>query len=461
MKLLPKKAKCANISVIRRIFGGLAMLDKWEYLNEILDIIDTAANSVSLLGGKGIFERDASGENPLSLYVSALSSGDIREAKRMLSRFESELVTGAHRRVSGDLLTDAILDTILLSENRFALLAAKGLMDQSLFSAVQRELTALDRLNSLSSEDFYLPLAELIRGKNSAPDAAALAASAAWGVGSVHRMPKESTSRRELMLLPSAVPGIERQYGEFELTGSYFADEALEEMYHRFVNEDDWASLADSLWSFHAGYGTGDFLKYRNFRFDGRLSPLPDLRGGEFVQLYADEYRVLLQNAIEFMRDESAKPMLLCGGEGMGKTTMMLELTDELPKLRLVLVTGGIDKLNDLFDILRDQPSKFMVLVDNAAEALTLTVSEPLIPNNVLLAACSREEIGRSLFEVTVKIPQMQLGDEVRCVEKFLSEQNITLSQEIIRNACMDYKADTGREFSVVSARAAAEMLRS
>ena len=55
----------------------------------------------------------------------------------------------------------------------------------------------------------------------------------------------------------------------------------------------------------------------------------------------------------------------------------------------------------------------------------------------------------------------MQLGDEVRCVEKFLSEQNITLSQEIIRNACMDYKADTGREFSVVSARAAAEMLRS
>ena len=459
MKLLPKKAKCANISVIRRIFGGLAMLDKWEYLNEILDIIDTAANSVSLLGGKGIFERDASGENPLSLYVSALSSGDIREAKRMLSRFESELVTGAHRRVSGDLLTDAILDTILLSENRFALLAAKGMMDQSLFSAVQRELTALERLNSLSSEDFYLPLAELIRGKNSAPDAAALAASAAWGGGSVHRMPKESTSRRELRLLPSAVPGIERQYGEFELTGSYFADEALEEMYHRFANEDDWASLADSLWSFHAGYGTGDFLKYRNFRFDGRLSPLPDLRGGEFVQLYADEYRVLLQNAIEFLRDESAKPMLLCGGEG--KTTMMLELTDELPKLRLVLVTGGIDKLNDLFDILRDQPSKFMVLVDNAAEALTLTVSEPLIPNNVLLAACSREEIGRSLFEVTVKIPQMQLGDEVRCVEKFLSEQNITLSQEIIRNACMDYKADTGREFSVVSARAAAEMLRS
>ena len=203
------------------------MLDKWEYLNEILDIIDTAANSVSLLGGKGIFERDASGENPLSLYVSALSSGDIREAKRMLSRFESELVTGAHRRVSGDLLTDAILDTILLSENRFALLAAKGLMDQSLFSAVQRELTALERLNSLSSEDFYLPLAELIRGKNSAPDAAALAASAAWGGGSVHRMPKENTSRRELMLLPSAVPGLERQYGEFELTGSYFADEAL------------------------------------------------------------------------------------------------------------------------------------------------------------------------------------------------------------------------------------------
>ena len=161
------------------------------------------------------------------------------------------------------------------------------------------------------------------------------------------------------------------------------------------------------------------------------------------------------------MRDESANRMLPCCGEGMGKTTMMLELTDELPKLRLVLVTGGIDKLNDLFDILRDQPSKFMVLVDNAAEALTLTVSEPLIPNNVLLAACSREEIGRSLFEVTVKIPQMQLGDEVRCVEKFLSEQNITLSQEIIRNACMDYKADTGRDFSVVSARAAAEMLRS
>lgn len=437
------------------------MLDKWEYLNEILNIIDTAANSVSLFGGKGIFERDSSGENPLSLYIRALSAGDIREAKLTLSRFESKLVTGTHRRVSGDLLTDAILDTILLSENPFALYAAKGLMDQSLFSAVQKELAALERLNSLSSEDFYLPLAELIRGRNSSPDAAALAASAAWGGGNAHRIPKDNISRRELMSAPSTVSGIERRYGQFELTGSYFADEALEEMYRRFVTEEDWAGLADSLWSFHAGYGTGDFLKYRNFRFDGRLSPLPDLRGVEFVQLYADEYRALLQNAIEFMRDESAKPMLLCGGEGMGKTTMMLELTDELPKLRLVLVTGGIDRLNELFDILREQPGKFMVFADNASEALASAVSEPLIPNNVLLAACSREEIGRSLFEVTVKIPQMQLGDEMRCVEKFLAEQNITLPQDIIRNACMDYKADTGREFSVVSARAAAEMLRS
>lgn len=72
------------------------------------------------------------------------------------------------------------------------------------------------------------------------------------------------------------------QYGEFGIRDSYYADVALEGMYRRFLESDDWSELVNDLWNFHSSYGSGIFLKYRNFIFDGALKPIHELRAGDF-----------------------------------------------------------------------------------------------------------------------------------------------------------------------------------
>ena len=221
------------------------------------------------------------------------------------------------------------------------------------------------------------------------------------------------------------------------------------------------SELVNDLWNFHSSYGSGIFLKYRNFIFDGALKPLHELRAGDFVPLMDAEYRILLNNAIAFMRDESAHPMLLCGQQGMGKTTMMLELTDELPQLRLVYTLNGSLNCIDLLAKLRCQPLKFMLLCDELREDTCETVTEPLLPMNVLLAACSKSPVLPSLFEVVVDLPVLQLNEFVRIVTALLAAENVDAAPEIIRSACVDYQVDTRCEFNVAAAVRVKELLLS
>ena len=161
------------------------------------------------------------------------------------------------------------------------------------------------------------------------------------------------------------------------------------------------------------------------------------------------------------MRDESAHPMLLCGQQGMGKTTMMLELTDELPQLRLVYTLNGSLNCIDLLAKLRCQPLKFMLLCDELREDTCETVTEPLMPMNVLLAACSKSPVLPSLFEVVVDLPVLQLNEFVRIVTALLAAENVDAAPEIIRSACVDYQVDTRCEFNVAAAVRVKELLLS
>ena len=236
-------------------------------------------------------------------------------------------------------------------------------------------------------------------------------------------------------------------------------------MYRRFLENDDWTQLVSDLWSFHSEYGCGDFLRYRNFRYDGAkkaLLPLPDLRPGDFVPLAEAEYRILLNNAIAFLRDESAKPMLLCGAQGMGKTTLMLELTDELPQLRLVYAApGSAQDAAGMFDILRAQPLKFMALFDDLNPSALAGIPEPMLPMNVLVAACSAVPVLPSLFEVTAELPRPQLNECIRIVSKLLDAEQIRMPQETIRSACVDYQVDSKCDFNIASAVRVKELLQS
>ncbi|MBQ3937740.1 MAG: DUF815 domain-containing protein, partial [Clostridia bacterium] len=293
------------------------------------------------------------------------------------------------------------------------------------------------------------------------PDTAVKLATAAWGGAVPAPTPKE----RQPVPFRYDPPENCWHYGEFELRDSFCADAALEGMYRRFLENDDWTELASDLWSFHSAYGCGDFLRYRNFCLDasGALRPLPDLRAGDFVQLAEAEYGALLNNAIAFMRDESAKPMLLYGPQGMGKTTLMLELTDELPELRLVLCPPSVSRqhLLDAFDRLRAQPLKFMALLDDLNPASLTGVSEPMLPMNVLVAACAPVPVLPELFEVTAELPRPQLNEFIRIVIKLLEADQMIMNPDIVRNACVDYQVDTRCDFNVAAAVRVKELLMS
>lgn len=431
-------------------------------LQNTMEILNSAAYEIAVFCNGGLIDT-------LRQFVVTLDRGEFHSARGLLSRLNSQLILGDDevkpRRVSGNVLLDYIFEAIFMSENTFARSAAERNVDDALFLAVQHELSVLYELSRLEADNFYQAINDRVKELNprskNVSDTASVIASAAWGGGNIHHVQREQHLQRDSRFMTELHSKLSWDYGEFALRDSYFADEALEEMYRRLFEQEDWERIADDIWNFHSSYGCGKFLKYRNFYFDGELKPLPDLRAGDFVQLAENEYRILLNNAIAFMRDENARPMLLCAGEGMGKTSMMLELTDELPKLRLVLVTGGYEKLPELFGILKSQPLKFMVLLDDLIPAHLAGIAEPLIPSNVLLAACSGTPCLQSLFEITVRLDRPQLNEMVRIVDKLLKAQKVGIAPDTIRSACVDYQVDTRCEFNVASAVRIAELLQS
>lgn len=375
------------------------MSEKREELLEALAVLDSVANDLAIFRNTNIFrpQQSPNGENPIAGFVNKVCAGDIRSARTCFSLLDAGLVSGylgtCSRRVSGNLLTDAILEAILMSENPFSCLAAQGIMDAPLFNAMQDELSILERLNQISEEDFINILNLLCTPQR---DAASVVANAAWSGTGVRHVPKDYMQRRDPLSGMPIRTLRSWDYGEFELTGHWFADEALAEMYKRFIMTEDWGKLTESLWSFHATYGTGDFLRYRNFYFDGELKPLPELRLNEYIEFPSDDfyapeeaYSILLNNVIAFMRNEGNEPMLLTGERGSGKTRLMLRLVEELPELRLVNVIGGYEKLPKLFEILSSQPQKFMVLLDNFEESMTKSILNAAIPDNILIATCA------------------------------------------------------------------------
>ena len=400
---------------------------------------------------------------PFKAFCSALKAGNIAGAQEECFNFTAALLNCPARRVSGNILLDYVLDLILIREHPFAQAAARGCADEALFSAVKNDLVSLQTFASLTEKllsEFINTRAIETQRRNGAPDSYERLANAAWG-GNSSVSARTFEPHSNAVLTPFELPSV-WNYGEFELRDSFFADSELEEMYKRLLKSSDWSRLADELWNFFSVYGCGRCLKYRNFEFDGReLMPLPDLRACDFIPFAEDEYRCLLNNTIAFMRDESAKPMLLYGAEGMGKTTMMLELTDELPRLRLIYVTGGRENLSKLLAGLKNQPLKFMVLVDDLKAGELRGICEPLIPTNVLLAACSNEKLLESLFEVSVNLPNPQLNETVQLVSKLLKYQDADVPYEMIRTACVDYQLDAKSEFNMISVIRIAEMLLS
>ncbi|MCR5809297.1 MAG: hypothetical protein K6G56_07015 [Clostridiales bacterium] len=401
----------------------------------------------------------------LKRLCEAVIDGDIRTAADACFSMTSALLRGNYRRMSGDLFKDFILHKLLLEPHPFARMAASNRLDEALYNGIKDDMDVLYSLRELTGETLYRFIQdrykELRQKTRPNRDSAARLAEAAWGGSAVR--PAEGDNMLPQPALPVFLPAgaPSWHYGEEELRDSYAADEALEEMYHRLLESElDWSTMAEDVWNFFAAYGCGAFLKERLFMWRrGGLFPMDDLRISGAFPLMENEYRVCLDHCIAFMRGDSAEPMMITGGEGMGKTTLLFSLADELPEMRFVYAPGvrNMTELCSLFNILKDQPLKFMVALDDT-DIQGFAVRT--IPVNVLLVAASGQRTAGGVFTKRVILAQPRLDGFADMVQRLLDAEGVNLPREIVRSACVDHQVDSKGELTVAAAVAVAESLK-
>lgn len=436
------------------------MSSRLERVEMAADRLISAVYSLSLVGGHAPYsEHDEWVFRSIETFANWLKNASTEEMYLEAAELKRHLINCSARRVTGDMMLDHLLHTVLVKENAFSKSAASGRRDEALMLAMRRDLNALKVISELDEETMYKLIAEAAAARPS-PDSASKFASAAWSGGSGPYLGREPNQVQRNRFAPTESCWY---YGEFELRDAYCADNELEEMYRRFLDEDDWGALTEELWRFFCRNGCGKFLQYRHFYFDGELKPLPELRAGSFVGFAETEFDLLRANASAFLEGESAKPMLLCGRQGSGKTTLMFELMDELPNLHTVFVPSCVksSEILALLVELRAQPLKFMLLMDDLNPSSLSGISEPMLPMNVLVAATSAVPVMPSFFEITAELPDMEMDEFIRAVMMLLEADGAYMPRETVRSACMDHRMETKCELNIASAVRVKELLQS
>lgn len=402
----------------------------------------------------------------LGRMLEQLYAGMLPEACRSYHDALSLMLRSPARRVSGSLFVDQLLYLTLQLEHPFAESAAAGIRDEALFKAMEEELQVLGALSAFKTSDF-IAMAQDRRRSSKARDDISARSAAVWSgapVPSAKPQPQEEPG----LQLPLAFSPME--YGDLGLNDSYVSDEALEEIYLRLLETDDWASLTEDLWNFFSAYGTGDFLRRRAFCIKGgALSPLPEKVIAPLIplSLYESQHTRLMENTIRFMRGESCSSLLLTGEAGVGKTAHVLSLLHELPEVRLVLASrGDLDALNDFLPTLARQPLKFILLLDDIdpdGDELRLFCSRTLglaaLPDNVLLYGTSRIA-GPGPYAGALAFPYPNLNQFATLIAELLENDGAYIDRRSVHNAAVDHQVDAREKLTFRGARAVADKLR-
>ena len=371
-------------------------------------------------------------------------------------RLTEYMLSSPARRVTGDIWRDQLLYEIIQAEHPFALCAARGVRDEAQLSAMRERLEIMGELSTLTSERMARLISE--RGKSArAGDSVAMKSTAIWSGGSISGLPRRSVEEEQAAQLP--LEFTPWKYGEAGLTDSFVSDEALEEMYRRFLETSEWEGLTEDIWNFFASYGSGEFLRSRFFRMEkGRLLPLEE--PGAIVPLSAceEQHGRLIENTIRFMRGENAVNTLLYGGMGTGKTAQAVSLLQELPEVRLIIAPEGeLGHIPALIGRLSSQPLKFILLLDDIAadgDGIRLlssaTAGFRAMPPNVLIYATSREEGGTLPGRIAFRYPALK--EFTGMISEFLEAAGKYPDAQAVHNAALDYQVDARERLTVTGA---------
>ncbi len=439
-------------------------------VNPLLGIVElhTSMHSLTVL-------RPCLNDAPMQSLIRlfrALIDGNAFSAVDEYHSLTHALLTSCCRRVSGDLFRDYLLYVLFEKENLFSSLASRGIWDEPLAAAFRLDLKRIEPFLSLTSMALKQIIAERCRELRQKPrrekDSLSVLSSAVWGGGSTRPLPNlsegEAAKQNQQQVIEPLPLSLHEddwpswRYAKDEHLEPYVAEAALEELYRRLELKEP-ATLLDDIWSLHATCGTGRFLKSRLFTFDksGSLKELPSsmLKDEDFATFYEVESEQLLHNAISFMRAEYYSNVFIHGESGSGKSTLVFRLAVELPELRVIYCPpGSLGSLINVLDALSAAPLRFVVFLDDFIEedplwpALLAALSPMgVFMENIMLIAASKSKAD-DFFTLKLELMPLQLNEFIDFVELLLLKAGKELDFQLIRNACIDYAAQSGKSCS-------------
>lgn len=415
-------------------------------------------------------------------FFASLAKGDRYAAVSQYHALTAALLQEQKRRVTGDIWKDYVVAQLLEAPNRFSQCAAEGKSDPPLDAAMRQDLRAMQELFSIADEDLlHLLVQSAPSAEPKAPSAApeeniSRMALSAWGGNNApmeakrtHVVAAKSAPPQEVEIDPALFLrwAYDRQGDAIE----YAADEGLAPLYRRFFREEDWGALVDELRAFHTRYGCGEFLRYSRFCAgeDGFFG-VEDEEAPEWDALtgLTRQKERIYANTLRFAHTGQGENILLYGAEGMGKRSLVLAMTRELPDLRLVyFARRDYASAAPLVAMLSKQPYNFLVLIDDLSftrqDLATLrTAFDPLFRRgNVLLYAIAAQRAkDGSLF--TTQIPFDALDYKAFCqmTRELIRREHSYVEDRAIETACGQWRDEEGNLSGRAAQQIAQRLLR-
>lgn len=215
------------------------------------------------------------------------------------------------------------------------------------------------------------------------------------------------------------------------------------------LHSQSWGELIEDLAAYYQQTGVGIFGQYRALRWQGQLVGIahPDRVRIENLIGYEQQQATLIKNTAALLAGKPALNILLYGGKGTGKSSLIKGLLNHYADSQLRLIEVSKSATIDLpliLDRLTDLPQKFIIFIDDLsfeeddenfkALKVVLEGSVTARPNNVVVYATSnRRHLVREYFADRPR-PQdageIQMWDTVQEKLSFVDRFGITLTFE-------------------------------
>jgi uncharacterized protein len=233
---------------------------------------------------------------------------------------------------------------------------------------------------------------------------------------------------------------------------------------------DNWGELLEDIVRYYQQAGLGIFSKYRTLRWQDRLVGIsnPDRIEIESLVGYELQKDTLIKNTKALLLGKPALNILLYGGKGTGKSSLIKSLLNYFTDSQLRLIEVSKTDMRDLsiiLDRIADLPQKFIIFIDDlsfeaddeAFKALKVVLEGSITarPANVVVYATSnRRHLVREYFADRPRpqdADEIQMWDTVQEKLSFSDRFGITLTFE---------PADQPKYLEIVHHLAASAQLR-